>query len=81
MDLDGNGSIDADELGLILKSFGEAVPASRLKALIREVRNVRYGIRGSGSIYVAGRPTVDITLSPGGEQTLKNMPFSNWRNR
>lgn len=37
MDLDGNGSIDADELGLILKSFGEAVPPGRLKALIREV--------------------------------------------
>lgn len=38
MDLDGNGFIDADELGLVLKSFGEAVPAGRLKALIREVR-------------------------------------------
>lgn len=37
MDLDGNGSIDAVELGLVLKSFGEAVPAGRLKALIREV--------------------------------------------
>eukprot|EP00752_Nemacystus_decipiens_P005143 g4667.t1 len=37
MDLDGNGSIDADELGLVLKSFGEAVPPGRLKALIREV--------------------------------------------
>lgn len=37
MDLDGNGSIDAEELGLVLKSFGEAVPPGRLKALIREV--------------------------------------------
>ncbi|CAM9115568.1 unnamed protein product [Hapterophycus canaliculatus] len=37
MDLDGNGSIDADELALVLKSFGEAVPPGRLKALIREV--------------------------------------------
>lgn len=40
MDLDGNGTIDADELGLVLKSFGEAVPPGRLKALIREVQNV-----------------------------------------
>ncbi|CAB1120701.1 unnamed protein product [Ectocarpus sp. CCAP 1310/34] len=39
MDLDGNGTIDADELGLVLKSFGEAVPPGRLKALIREVQN------------------------------------------
>lgn len=38
MDLDNSGSIDADELGLILKSFGEAVPPARLKGLIREVR-------------------------------------------
>lgn len=37
MDLDGNGCIDADELGLVLNSFGEAVPPGRLKALIREV--------------------------------------------
>ncbi|CAM9191761.1 unnamed protein product, partial [Ectocarpus sp. 6 AP-2014] len=37
MDLDGNGTIDADELGLVLESFGEAVPPGRLKALIREV--------------------------------------------
>lgn len=40
MDLDDSGSIDADELGLILKSFGEAVPPSRVQALIREVRKL-----------------------------------------
>lgn len=40
MDLDDSGSIDADELGLILKSFGEAVPPARLKSLIREVRRM-----------------------------------------
>ncbi|CAM9401410.1 unnamed protein product, partial [Laminaria digitata] len=45
MDLDDNGSIDADELGLILKSFGEAVPRGRLRALIREVDH-----DGSGEI-------------------------------
>lgn len=38
MDLDNSGSIDADELGWILKSFGEAVPLSRVNALIREVQ-------------------------------------------
>lgn len=47
MDLDSNGSIDADELGLILKSFGEAVPASRVKALMREVRATQYDERAS----------------------------------
>lgn len=39
MDLDGNGMIDAEELGIILKSFGEAVPPGRLKAFMREVQN------------------------------------------
>lgn len=49
MDLDDNGSIDADELGLILKSFGEAVPRGRLKALISEVKNkTRCPAEGSG---------------------------------
>lgn len=38
MDLDDSGSVDADELGLILKSLGEVVPPARLKALVREVK-------------------------------------------
>ncbi|CAM9340887.1 unnamed protein product, partial [Discosporangium mesarthrocarpum] len=45
MDLDGSGTIDANELALILKSYGEAVPKSRLKALFNEVDH-----DGSGEI-------------------------------
>lgn len=40
MDLNDSGSVDVDELGMILKSLGEAVPPSRLKALVREVNRL-----------------------------------------